>query len=340
MRSAGVSVGAAAFIDKEGYAITHQLTIARNPNDLQTSKGEVFRYKVIQRDTPSQLVLIKTDRKPISISTLEAATTADSNETFAFAVFAHGPAKAELTNAGTIGVDESSRRSVPMAVVRTEQSISPIGGGLLINQRGHIMGAFAATLATSQAARNQSTATPTGKAPNQKAAPGGVKGGAQSGLPNGSQANFAPNLQRTQSDSNLGPQGMIIGYSPTWEVMAKAISGFKSPEHKAAQGLLGVFVVDSPEGGLYVKEFFPNSPAQEAGLEVGDIITQIGDRKMKSQMDFARVTYRLIPNSNIVITVRRGDLIRNFLVKVGVQLSARSEGLGSSTGDLSHPEIH
>jgi S1-C subfamily serine protease len=324
MRSRSVSVGAAAFIDKEGYAVTHNLTLARTPTDLVTSTGQALQFRVVHRDTASQLVLIKTEGIPAGIATLDAASTDDAYRPSVFAVLAHGPAKAELTNAGTIGVDESSRRSVPMSVVRIEQSISPIGGGLLISDRGRLMGAFAATLATGNQARN-ARATANGASAFNSQTPPPIT--AQRDIP------------KPVSPINLGPQGMVIGYSPTWEVVAKAIQGFKSPEHKAAQGMLGLFVVDAPQGGLLVKSFFEESPAKEAGLEIGDVIVLIGDTKMRNQMDFARVTYRLIPGSNIVISVKRGDLIKNLMVRVGTQLTAVTANPGLSTASLSRHDI-
>ena len=46
------------------------------------------------------------------------------------------------------------------------------------------------------------------------------------------------------------------------------------------------------EDGVFIEEVTPGSPAEEAGLRVGDVITKIGDREIKRYVDLRDALYR------------------------------------------------
>jgi serine protease Do len=63
------------------------------------------------------------------------------------------------------------------------------------------------------------------------------------------------------------------------------------------------------ESGVYVSYIEPESPADQAGLEPGDIITHIGDMPLDEDHPFTNVLYSYDPGETTTITVARGENI-------------------------------
>ena len=61
------------------------------------------------------------------------------------------------------------------------------------------------------------------------------------------------------------------------------------------------------EWGVFVAETLPDSPAQKAGLQQGDIITHIGDVALDNEHPYANALYRYAPGDSVTLTVQRGD---------------------------------
>jgi S1-C subfamily serine protease len=63
-------------------------------------------------------------------------------------------------------------------------------------------------------------------------------------------------------------------------------SGGKTPAVASGSGAwLGIDVASSPQGGVMVVDVFPGSPAQAAGMEPGDVITQIDGHQILTTRD-------------------------------------------------------
>lgn len=309
----GTSVGAGAFISPEGYLVTHTLTMAKGPDRLITATGQTLTFKVVHKDTPSQLVLLKTDEAPKTVGIVDVLSASDKVGTNMLAVLATGPVRAELGTTGVVGVDDASKRSVPMNMIKIEDNGTAVGGGLVFSGAGKFVGAFAATLPVTQ----NSNMNAFNLDLNQRS--GAPKSTLQS-------PNSIGNSQ-SQQRQNLGPQSVIVGYSPTWEVMNKAVTGFLSPDHKAEYGLLGIYVKENAFHEMEIVDVFANSPAVLAGVHKGDQLVSVDGTRIRTQLDFARALYRLTPDASIQLIVRRGTVLMPLTIKVGRQLSARSGNL-------------
>lgn len=61
------------------------------------------------------------------------------------------------------------------------------------------------------------------------------------------------------------------------------------------------------EYGIYLTEIGNNSPAQLAGLRVGDIIIKLGDEEINETNSFINVLFHFKPNETIAVTFFRGS---------------------------------
>jgi serine protease Do len=66
--------------------------------------------------------------------------------------------------------------------------------------------------------------------------------------------------------------------------------------------------------GTYIADVFPGGPAAESGLNVGDIITQIGDTALDQDHTYINTLFTHEPGEEINLTVVRGE--KEFIVSV------------------------
>lgn len=97
---------------------------------------------------------------------------------------------------------------------------------------------------------------------------------------------------------------------------------------KVARGWLGVSIQDvdrdlaesfglaKPEGALVAK-VFPDTPAEEAGLKEGDIITRFNDHEIVFSSDLPHLVGRVKPGVSATLKVVREGKARDLRVKVG-----------------------
>jgi len=75
----------------------------------------------------------------------------------------------------------------------------------------------------------------------------------------------------------------------------------------------------SVDEGVYIFEVEKGSPVDRAGIENGDIITRINDKKIKGMSQLIRELYKYKPGDTVEITISRNEKEE----KVKVELSAR-----------------
>ena len=319
-------VGPAVFISSDGYAVANSSVIQKGVSELQTLSGATYKFQVEATDAASQLCLIRTTVRPTGIGTAHVADANDGLSGTILAVLPTGVLRAELTGGEKIGVDQKTKRTFPIQEVRIEQNAIQMGGALLFTKTGHLIGALFAALAQENSQQGQANRQGQFDAITKKA------------QENQTLQNFA----QSQSTNNrsYGPQGLVVGYSPTWEVTNKAITGFLSPEKKAQYGLLGIFVMDNKTAGVEIKTVQKGSGADNAGLKVGDILLGIDGVPIHNQIDFSRAIYRLVPGASVLVSYQRNGVPTSVLVTVGSQLAELDEHQKSSIGSIVSLESH
>ncbi|MGI6295914.1 MAG: Do family serine endopeptidase [Armatimonadota bacterium] len=112
---------------------------------------------------------------------------------------------------------------------------------------------------------------------------------------------------------------------------------------KVVRGYLGLVPVDlSPvkaevygtKKGALVESVEADSPADKAGIQVADIITQIDGKTVDTALDLRRVTQSLAPGSTIKLTVLRDKAEKVLTVKLGEAPSGLEEAKAETGGKL------
>ncbi len=71
------------------------------------------------------------------------------------------------------------------------------------------------------------------------------------------------------------------------------------------------------DGGVYISYVEPGSPADQAGLEEGDIITRIGDQVLGEENPFINTLYDYTPGETTVLEVVRGRTTLELTITFG-----------------------
>lgn len=89
----------------------------------------------------------------------------------------------------------------------------------------------------------------------------------------------------------------------------------KSPEIKLTAPPLGVKVISS--GGAQITEVADDSIAYKAGLKEGDVVTKVGDFKVKNTIEFANALFTSDTRTALQFTVKRGYTTERIPVVMG-----------------------
>jgi putative serine protease PepD len=79
-----------------------------------------------------------------------------------------------------------------------------------------------------------------------------------------------------------------------------------SPAQSTAPAWLGVDTINA--GGAMVVDMVPGSPADVAGLELGDVITQIGNRPVQAPTDLESALAGMHAGQRVEIQYERGPI--------------------------------
>ncbi len=69
--------------------------------------------------------------------------------------------------------------------------------------------------------------------------------------------------------------------------------------------------------GAYVTDIDPGSPAAQAGIQPGDIITQIGDQKLDQNVSYVNALFVYSAGDNVSVTLARGNKTVSLQIRLG-----------------------
>ncbi|MDQ2836496.1 MAG: trypsin-like peptidase domain-containing protein [Actinomycetota bacterium] len=283
--------GSGVIIRNDGYILTndHVVDIGSGSGDIQVvlSDGRTAAAKVVGRDTPDDLAVVKVD----GLSNLTAATFAKSSTlSVGQAVVAVG-APLGLSDTVTSGIVSNVARPVRAGdndqavfqAVQTDAAINPgNSGGPLVDLNGSVVGINAAIASDNS---------------------GG--GGLQ--IPG----------QPAQQAGNIG-----IGFAiPADE--ASRIAGELIASGKATHAVLGV-EVNGPAAtgsstvvGVPLHTVTAGGVADKAGLKTGDVVTQIDDQRVTTSDALIAAVRSHAPGDQVKVSYDRGGKSNVATVTLG-----------------------
>ena len=98
--------------------------------------------------------------------------------------------------------------------------------------------------------------------------------------------------------------------------MLAALSGIKPNFDTAPRGFVGV-EFDDAKGSVVVKKVYAGSPAEKAGIKVGDSIEGVKAVNVESGKDIARALAKAGVGAKLTFTVKRGDKTEELTVELG-----------------------
>ncbi len=125
----------------------------------------------------------------------------------------------------------------------------------------------------------------------------------------------------------INPRGQGIGFSVPIDMVRPLVEDLKDDGH-VSRGWLGVglqpidpvlkkHLGDDSLEGTVVGMVYPGTPAAEAGLEVGDIITGIDGKPVSESAELVRHIGTRAPGEKVTLNLRRGNETVDLKVKLG-----------------------
>lgn len=307
--------GMAVLIDSRGLFLAHRLSIKSNTMVGSMPNGRSFTLKLIQQDDPSQMVLLKANEWRTSYGApvkLISRTCKSGEKIVAF--MATGMARAEFTNSNLFGIISDNRRLVPLSEIRLEAPVDQIGGAAVFNMDGDLIGIIGAALKQQEQYNTSSQQRANLVHDSHTDGSAFKSGGGRAGAIGGG---IAGPSKITNFAQQFGPTSLTIAYVAGQSMLSRVVHGFTSPNNEVEHPTVGIYCRDSVRGGALIDNVIPNSPAEKAGIKVGDIIFELAGAPIRNQLDFAKVMINQTVGQKIVVKVIRNKDLLNLNVTIG-----------------------
>ena len=240
---------------------------------------------VLNHDRHTQLTLLQATywdqgtRKVIKV-----ASKSTTHDDALLAVTQAGPQVGEFIAAGKAGMMKPSLRYVPLSEVRFASNVEKLGGAMVFDNSGDLIGVLGATLVSSQRSSSSFDNLRTGF---------------------------------SQSDTSQGPRNITVAYALGREVLVRVVAGFKSRTRQVQHPTIGLFFKANPGGrGVLVDSVLTGSPSWKAGLKSGDVVLDVNGVSVNSPVELAVLLFRQEIGDTILVRFMRGSLKRTTNVKV------------------------
>jgi putative serine protease PepD len=100
---------------------------------------------------------------------------------------------------------------------------------------------------------------------------------------------------------------------------AKAVTDALMAGDEVSHPYLGVQISNASDGGALVDSVASGSPAETAGIEAGDVVTQIGDQPIRTAEDLIGAVQASTVGESVPVTVQRDGSPQTLTVTIGEQ---------------------
>ena len=291
------SSGSGFILSSDGYILTNYHVVQNaSAVEVTTYSGNVFQAQVIGGDPDYDIAVLKVDASGLQSAALGSSDTLRVGDW----VLAIGNPLGELTFSMSGGMVSSVNRTInvdgtPFNMIQTDTSINPgNSGGPLLNSYGEVVGIVSAKY--SSTGSNGETAEGLGFA-----------------IPINDVSSMIQDIMTNGYVSNRAYLGATIG-----TLNASMAQQYRYDITE------GAFVYSVEEGG----------PAEQAGLQLGDVITAIDDTEITSLDDLtaARKSYTAGDTSTLTV-YRQGETITLQLTWGTMPAADEAQSQSTDTGN-------
>lgn len=281
MTSEGQVSGSGVIISPQGYILTNNHVIeGTNSIVVELANGGQLQGKVVGSDKFADIAILKVDGQVPAVAALGNSDNLNSGET----VIAIGSPLGDLKNTVTVGVVSATGRSLDTGdgyqltdMIQTDAAINHGNSG------GPLVNLAGEVIGINTLVVRSS--------------------GSSSDTAEGLGFAVPANTARAISD-----QIIQKGY------FARPYLGIRyqwiTPDIASVYNL-------SVEWGAYVAQMDQNSPASQAGIRRGDIITKVGDQTLDESHSYINTLFKHSPGEKVTLEVLRGKQTRQISVTLG-----------------------
>ncbi len=283
--------GSGVIYDQDGWVITNRHVVCNAESlSVQLADGQNFEGEIHGLDTLTDLAIVKIDARNLPFVALGNSSTLRVGQD----AIAIGSPLGTFTNSVTTGVvsalgrnidvDDGCRRSGSLEslhnLIQTDAAINPgNSGGALVDSSGTLIGINTA-----------------------------IAGDAQ-GIGFAIPINLArPIMQQAVEGESLSRPWVGIYYTALTPVLQ---------DQRNLQ--LGYGALVEPPSGYDVDPVFPGSPAADAGLRSGDIITYVDATKVDGDNPLDEILTQYGPRESVNLRVLRGDELIDLELRLGTR---------------------
>ncbi len=287
--ASGSGSGSGVVLSQDGYVLTNNHVVSLDGAgssvvSVRTSDGTLYDATVVGTQPVYDLAVLKLQ----GASGLTPATFADSDEVQVGDLAVAIGAPLGLSDTVTDGIISAKGRAVATGstegdatvidALQTDAAINPgNSGGALVNGAGEVVGINTAIASVASGAPGQSS-----------------------------------------ESGNIGVGFAIPGNT------AKRIAQELTADGKAEITYLGVSAQTAADSqqreigtGAQLVQVQPGTPAADAGLQAGDVVTAVGDRVVTTSTELTAAVRSASPGDQVTLTVRRGQDTQQIRVTLG-----------------------
>ncbi len=273
----GKPFGLAVLIDRQGYFLAHSSALVIEPITAKLSNGNNVRLARIGFDRTTQLVLLQAQNWDDLTRTVISVANPDYPATELTMATVDGPVRSTVSQKSIPGIAAINNRYLPLNEVQFESMTAPIGGALIFNRSGELLGVLSATLYRAE----------------------------------------SPPAQKIGDANRFGPMDLTVGYALSPKTLRRVVSGFLSESHKVQHPNIGILFKDNSNGsGAIITNVTLGMTANKAGLQQGDIITSFDNLPIKNALELATKLFEKDPGESVTFGILRSGVLQEFTVQV------------------------
>lgn len=262
--------GSGLFISEEGYILTNYHVVEDTEKlSVVLSDGSQSEAIIVGSDVYADLAVLKTDGKVPAVGTLGNSEVLTPGET----VIAIGSPLGDFKNSVTVGVVSATGRSIDTGQGYNIEGLIQTDAAINQGNSGGPLVNLAGEIVgiNTLVVRNSQSGT--------------VAEGLGFALP-------------VNTAKAVAEQIIQKGYfsRPYLGIQYQAVTPFVARRYNLPV-----------EWGVYITEVIPDSPASQAGLRQGDIITSVGDVTLDETHSYLNALFEYQPGDQIPVEVSRGD---------------------------------